>query len=644
MKPFLSPTQRHALIVSILIIFAVLVAVTTEGDMETIDEAFGGLVAAIYAIAFGNIPDLLGGFWSFLNQIPLVVLTLIAGAIYFTFRFDFINFRGVKHAIKVVTGKYDDPNDPGEVSHFQALSTALSATVGLGNIAGVALAVSIGGPGAVFWMMAAALFGMASKFAECTLGQMYRKVDEDGMVQGGPMVYLKDGLSEIGRPTLGKYLAVIFAILCIGGSLGGGNMFQANQSFQQTTELIPWLAGEVAEGEATIVADDPRALEFPPHLVRIHGPVEATGDEEAAELQDAQVPGVFEGNVYFPAEDLVADRGDWTQRADGRWELSFVINAADSGPAYDIDALSLTGFYFGQVDQRDVEWITLEGAEIYNEGAIEGGVQHRGWLYGILMVILVGLVIVGGIKRIGTVASKIVPAMVVVYVLACLYILISHYAMIPDAVAVIVGEAFNPQAGLGGMVGVIIVGIQRAAFSSEAGIGSAAIAHSAARTKEPVREGFVALLEPAIDTLIVCFMTGCVIVITGVYADPATAGLDDIAMTSAAFGSVLSWFPYVLSIAVILFAFSTMISWSYYGERCWAFLFGVRESMTYRYIFLFFIFLGTITSIDNVLDFSDLMLLSMAFPNIVGVILLSPKIKAALVSYWDRLQAGEFDD
>ena len=630
MKPFLSSTQRHAVVVSILIIFSILVAVTTEGDLELIDRQFGGIVAAIYAIAFGTVPSLLGGFWGFLNEIPLVVLTLIAGAIYFTFRFDFINFRGVKHAIKVVIGKYDDPDDPGEVSHFQALSTALSATVGLGNIAGVALAVSIGGPGAVFWMMFAALFGMASKFAECTLGQMYRQVDENGMVQGGPMVYLRDGLAEIGRPTLGKYLAVIFAILCIGGSLGGGNMFQANQSFQTTTDLIPWLAGETATGEATLVHDNPLQITLPPHLVRAERP--SPRGEEFTPLQ------------YRPTEALVTDVEDWTQRNDGRWAMTFEIEATEAGPRFDISARELTDIYFGEVDDRTVDWTTPDGLQIFNEEPISGGVQPRSWLYGIVMVFLVGLVIIGGIKRIGRVASKIVPAMVVIYVAAALYILISHYAMIPDAVRIIVSEAFNPEAGLGGLVGVLIVGITRAAFSSEAGIGSAAIAHSAAKTKEPVREGFVALLEPAIDTLIVCFMTGCVIVITGVYADPATAGLDDIALTSAAFGSVIWWFPYILSIAVILFAFSTMISWSYYGERCWAFLFGVRESMTYRYIFLFFIFLGAITSIDNVLDFSDLMLLSMAFPNIIGVVLLAPKIKAALESYWDRLHAGEFDD
>ena len=631
MKPFLSSTQRYAVVIALLIVFSILVAISTDGNLGAVDERFGALVDAMSALLMGTVPELIGGFWSFLHEVPLVVLTLAAGAIYFTFRFDFINLRGIRHALLVVTGKYDSDDDPGEVSHFQALSTALSATVGLGNIAGVAIAVAIGGPGAVFWMMAAAVFGMASKFAECTLGQMYRKVDEDGVVQGGPMVYLRDGLAEIGRPTLGKYLAIIFAILCIGASFGAGNMFQANQSFQASTELVPWLAGETAQGEVTI--EHERRVNFdnlPTHQVRITSP--SPHGEDRPQL------------VYHPVEQLNIDFDDWTPGPDDTWLLTLDIEASESGPDYNIDARSIEAVEFGEVDNREVEWTAIDGLDIDNPEALSGGVQHRGWLFGFLMVFLVGLVIIGGIKRIGKVASKIVPVMCLLYVLASLYILLTHYYMVPEAARIIVVEAFDPQAGMGGLVGVLIVGIQRAVFSSEAGIGSAAIAHSAARTKEPVREGFVALLEPAIDTIIVCFMTGSVIVITGVYADPATAGLDDIALTQAAFGTVIGWFPYLLAIAVVLFAFSTMISWSYYGERCWSFLFGARESMTYRIIFLFFIFLGSISTLDNVLDFADMMLLSMAFPNIIGAVLLAPKIKAALESYWDRLQAGEFDD
>ena len=628
MKPFLKPTQRYALIIGLIILVSVAVGVSSGGDLNKIDQRFGLIVSAMAAIPFGTVPGLLAGIWSFLNQIPLVVLVLISGAIFFTFRFDFVNLRGVSHAIKVVAGKYDDPNNPGEVTHFQALSTALSATVGLGNIAGVAIAVGIGGPGAVFWMMAAAIFGMTSKFAECTLGQMYRKVDANGAVQGGPMVYLRDGLAEIGRPVLGRYLSVIFAVLCIGGSFGGGNMFQANQSFAAMANLVPWFGGERARGEVILVSEAPMEMAYARHLARFSAP-------SPLETEDV---------LYFnPAERLEIGTDDWTRGEDGRWTLTLDVVAADSGHRFDVAAGTISTLELARVEGRQVNWNVPVGVAALNEAPVEGGVEPRSWLYGIVIALLVGMVIIGGIQSIGKVASKIVPAMCVIYVAAALYILLSNVTMIPHAVGIIIGEAFAPKAGLGGLVGVLIVGIQRAAFSNEAGVGSAAIAHSAARTKEPVREGFVALLEPAIDTLVVCFMTGIVVVITGVYADPATAGLEGVALTSAAFETVISWFPYILSIAVILFAFSTMISWSYYGERCWSFLFGANSSMIYRVIFLFFVFLGSVSSLSNVLDFSDLMILSMAFPNILGAVLLSGKIRAALISYWDRLEAGEFD-
>ncbi len=626
MKSVLSPVQRYALVITAIIVISVLVAVSTD-DLGVIDEQFGVVVDVMGAVLMGEIPFV---------DVPLVVMVLACGAVYFTFRFSFINLRGIKHAVKVILGKYDKEDDPGEVSHFQALSTALSATVGLGNIAGVAIAVAMGGPGAVFWMMLAAVFGMASKFAECTLGQMYRKVDEEGVVQGGPMVYLRDGLAELGKPTLGKFLAVLFAILCIGASFGGGNMFQANQSFQAMTELVPWLEGERATGSVTVEHDEPVAIEEGAHLVRLQAP--SPDDEEQLltyhPLPTDYVDGI--GVVDFQPED-------WSELGDGRWSLSFDVRAADTGEALDIGAGAMATIEFGAVDHRDVEWATPEGMTISNDDAVDGGANHRGWVFGFVMVILVGLVIVGGIKRIGMVAAKIVPAMCLLYVTTALFILITHYDEVPAAALTIVTEAFSPEAGVGGLVGVIVIGIQRAVFSSEAGIGSAAIAHSAAKTKEPVREGFVALLEPAIDTIIVCFMTGAVIVITGVYADPLTAGLDDIALTQAAFGTVIWWFPYLLAIAVVLFAFSTMISWSYYGERCWSFLFGAKESMTFRIIFLFFILLGAVSTLDNVLSFADMMLLSMAFPNIIGAVMLAPKIKTALESYWERLHAGDFD-
>jgi len=438
---------------------------------------------------------------------PIVVVWLIIGAVFFTLRMSFINLRGFGHSIQVTSGKFDDPDDPGEVTHFQALSAALSATVGLGNIAGVAVAVGVGGPGAIFWMICAGFLGMSSKFVECTLGQMYRIEDELGNIRGGPMQYLSNGLAEYGMGGLGKVLAVVFAVMCIGGSLGGGNMFQANQSFAAVKEIVP----------------------------------------------------LFE---TYPIA------------------------------------------------------------------------------YGLILAFCVGLVIIGGIRRIGAAASKIVPLMCGIYVLAAAYILLVNAQHIPDAFAKIIGEAFSPEAGRGGLVGVLIIGFQRAAFSNEAGVGSAAIAHSAASTDEPVREGIVALMGPFIDTLIVCTMTGLVVVITGAYIELPNEGA---VMTSWAFEQPLSWFPLLLATATVMFAFSTMISWSYYGERCWTYLFGPRNSMIYKVGFVLCVVIGSVISLGSVLDFSDLMILGMAFPNIFGLVVLSSKVRRALDDYWSRYRAGDFD-
>ena len=447
--------------------------------------------------------------------ILLAVVWLVFGAVFFTIRMGFINLRGFGHAIAVTRGKFDAPGHEGEVSHFQALCAALSATVGLGNIAGVAIAVSAGGPGATFWMIAAGLLGMSAKFVECSLGQMYRKVRPDGRVMGGgAMYYLSDGLAERGLAPLGKILAVLFAVLCILGSFAGGNAFQVKQSLGAVSRVVPFL-------------------------------------------------------------------------------------------------------------------------------------QDNGWVYGIIMTLLVGIVIIGGIKRIATTAEKIVPVMCGVYVLACLFILFNNASAVPAAFASIVSQAFSPQAAFGGFLGVLVVGFQRAAFSNEAGVGSAAIAHSAAKTPYAVREGIVALLEPFIDTVVVCTMTALVIVITGAYnsTDPVIVELiakqEGAALTSEAMKSQINGFQYVLGLATVLFAFSTMISWSYYGERCWAWLFGDNASMIYRVIFLFFVMLGSIVSATNVLAFGDLMILGMAFPNILGVLFLSGKVKTALNEYWAKYKSGE---
>ncbi|MCH2112964.1 MAG: alanine:cation symporter family protein [Planctomycetes bacterium] len=484
-----------------------------EADFSaTIDAAAGYLVEKIAFAFFYPI-------WTSENgtEIPLVVAWLVLGAIVFTFRMGFINIRGFRHAIDVTRGKYDDPNEEGEVSHFQALASALSATVGLGNIAGVAIAVSLGGPGAIFWMIIAGFLGMSSKFTECTLGQKYREVRPDGRVMGGAMHYLSKGLAAKGLGRLGKVLAVMFAILCIGGSFGGGNTFQVNQSLNALQETVPFLA-----------------------------------------------------------------------------------------------------------DNR--------------------------WIYGLFMTLITGVVIIGGIKRIAQTAEKIVPAMCGVYILACLVVLFRHASEIPGAFGTIIDSALNPGAAWGGFIGVLVTGFKRAAFSNEAGVGSAAIAHSAAKTDEPVREGIVALLEPFIDTILVCTMTGLVIVITGHYeggsaaeiAAPFAADNNGAGLTSTAFAAEIAWFPYVLSAAVVLFAFSTMISWSYYGERCWAWLFGDGSSMVYRILFLAMVFLGSIITSTNVLDFGDLMILGMAFPNILGLYFLQGEVHQDLTAYLNKLKNGEF--
>jgi len=463
---------------------------------KEMDLFFGEyIVSPLAAILFWPIPGI---------EMPLVVAWLLGGALFFTLRMRFVNIRLFKHAIDLVRGKYDDPDQVGEVSHFQALTTALSATVGLGNIAGVAIAIGTGGPGATFWMMLVGFLGMSSKFTECVLGQKYRKIRKDGRIMGGAMHYLSQGLKEKKLAGLGGFLAGLFCLLCIGGSLGGGNSFQVVQSLDMIKTVLPFLA------------------EYP-------------------------------------------------------------------------------------------------------------------WAYGLLMAVLVGLVILGGIKSIARVASFVVPLMCGLYLLACLFILGTHFGEIPDAFGLIINQAFSPDAAFGGFLGVLIIGVKRAVFSNEAGIGSAAIAHSAAKVKNPVEEGVVALLEPFIDTIVVCTMTALVIIITGAYLDPVNAELisknQGGALTSAAMGGVIPWFPNILAVAVFLFAFSTMISWSYYGERCWVYLFGDGSSLSYKFLFLLFTFLGSVITATNILDFSDLMILGMAFPNILGLLILSGSVRKDLDFY-----------
>ena len=471
-------------------------------SIARLDAAFGSIVSAMASVLFADLG----------TKIPLIIWVLVLGGIYYSFYFGWISLRGFRHAIDVLRGRYDDPNDPGEISHFQALTSALSATIGLGNIAGVAIAVSLGGPGAVFWMLLTALFGMSSKLASCTLAVMYRKIHPDGRISGGPMYYLEHGLASKGLKSLGRVFAILFAIFTIGGSIGGGNMFQVNQTVEILSTVSP-----------------------------------AVGD--------------------------------------------------------------------------------------YN------------WAFGFLFALLVSLVIIGGIKRIGRVTSRIVPFMCLLYVVASLVIILSHLAEVPAMIATIFREAFSPQALYGGFLGVLIVGVKRAAFSNEAGLGSAAFAHAAARTNEPAREGMVAMIGPFIDTIVICLMTALVCMITGVYTDPqfqASEGfIVGAKMTAAAFDSFLPGARYVLAVGVMLFAFSTMISWSYYGERAWEYLFGSHLNLIYRGLFVVFVVFGSVVTLKNVLDFTDMLILSMAFPNIIGGVILSPQIKACLQEYWDRLKSGQ---
>lgn len=442
---------------------------------------------------------------------PFVLLWLILGATFFTIYMGFINFRGFGHAVAVVRGKYDDPNDTGEVSHFQALTAALSGTVGVGNIAGVALAISLGGPGATFWMILAGLFGMSSKFVECTLGVKYRDKHNDGSVSGGPMYYLSKGLALQNKKQLGKILAVLFAIFCIGGSFGGGNMVQINQATQQ-----------------------------------------------------------------------------------------FIIATGGT-----------SSFLYG-----------------------------NGWVFGLVMAVIVAVIIIGGIKSIANVTDKVVPFMVGIYVAAALFVILGNFSKIPEAFGAIIDGAFSAKAAYGGFIGVLIMGFRRAAFSNEAGIGSASIAHSAAKTDEPVSEGVVALLEPFIDTVVICTMTALVIIITQSYLTPASNDAEAIALTSRAFGSVMSFFPTVLSIAVILFALSTMLSWSYYGTKAWAYLFGESKAadISYKVLFCSFVVIGSTISAKSVFGFGDAMIFAMCFPNVLGLYFLAPEIKKDLKTYMKKIK------
>jgi AGCS family alanine or glycine:cation symporter len=488
-----------------------------KGLDQRIDEAFAPISNFFSKTVFFEI----AGY-------PFVILLLIGSAVFFTVYFGFPNIRYFWTSINVVRGKYDDveksdsDSSDGEVSHFQALATAVSGTVGNGNIAGVALAIALGGPGATFWMIICGLIGMSSKFVECTLGVQYRDVGDDGTIYGGPMYYLTKGLKEKGFKTLGKVAAVFFAIFCIGGSFGGGNAAQSNQ--------------------ATIVLKQ------------------------------------------------------------------------------------------------------LLGLESTSSGAI----------IGLIMAILVGIIIIGGIKRIASVTEKIVPFMALLYLIACLYILLVNFSLVDDAIALIIKEAFNPTAmGVGGFIGVLMVGFKRAAFSNEAGVGSASIAHSAVKTKYSASEGLVALLEPFIDTVVICTMTALVIIIFN-FGGAFEYGGDGMGIvlidgvpyegagiTSKAFAEYIPYSGVFLTIAVVLFAVSTMISWSYYGLQSWKYLFGRGRiaDLTYKLIFCMFVVIGSAASMSSIWDFSDAMIFAMVFPNMIGLFFLFPVVKEQLNKYLEAIKS-----
>ncbi len=534
------------LLLAFFAVFTPLISFAQDASGGTFDERVNDAVmpAAVWweNLVLSTVP--LGEY-----DIPFVVILLVIGATFFTVYFGFPGVTKFGLAINTVRGKYDeiegkeghgveksdvnvvdgdlpdtirDESQEGEVSHFQALATAVSGTVGLGNIAGVAVAIALGGPGATFWMIVCGIIGMSTKFVECTLGVKYRDVGPDGTVYGGPMYYLSKGLKERNMASLGKVLAIIFAVLCVGASFGGGNAFQSNQATKQITSLL----------------------------------------------------------------------------------------------------------------------------------GIEGGAT--GTIIGVIMAILVGIVIIGGIKRIAKITEKIVPFMAGIYVLAALIIIIANFSSIGAAFSLILNGAFSPMAAVGGFIGVIIVGFQRAAFSNEAGAGSAAIAHSAVKTKYPASEGVVALLEPFIDTVVICTMTALVIIFfnidgtdmqsvfayggdgaSNVILNSDGSSIGGVDLTSRAFDSVIPGFSYILTIAIVLFAFSTMISWSYYGLQSWKYLFGKgkRADMIYKIMFLLFVVIGAAATLDAVIKFSDAMILALVFPNMIGLFFLFPKVREEMTKY-----------
>ncbi|MBN8521865.1 MAG: alanine:cation symporter family protein [Alphaproteobacteria bacterium] len=470
-----------------------------------IDQAFAPISSAVSSVVFYTEP-----FTGY--DIRLILIWLAGVAIFFTLYLGLPNLKYFGHAISIARGRYDRPTGKGQINSLQALMMSLSGTVGLGNIAGVAVAISVGGPGAAFWLCVMGILSMATKLAESTMGVKYRHSPDPSdheLTLGGPMYYIRAAFSQRGLPKVGKFIAYLFCICCIGGAIGGGNMFQANQTFQQ------------------------------------------------------------------------------------------VVNVS---------------------------------------GGAEGFMADKGWMFGIFLAVLTGIVVIGGVTSIARLSSKIVPVMATIYLGAGLYVLAVFYADIPGAFVTIITSAFSPEAGMGAVIGAILMGVQRAAFSNEAGMGSGAIVHAAAKTDEPLTQGFVGMLGPFIDTVAICMMTALVIVVTGAYE--GTQGMAGVELSSRAFEQGISWFPYILAVTVFLFAFSTLITWCYLGEVCAVYLFGKRSVviMTYKVIFLCFTVVGSAATLSNIIDFSDAIFLSMAVPNCIALLMLAPELKRDMRDYLQRLE------
>ena len=497
--PSVSATSFRTLVTVLLLLVSPL-AVAEQGIDAFINNAVQPLTTFLSSVVFYSVT-------MFGSDVPLVVAWLVFAAVFFTFYFNFLNFRGFSHAISLVRGNHSNPKGPGEVTHFQALTTAVSGTVGIGNIGGVAVAISVGGPGATFWMITAGLLAMSTKFIECTLGVMLRRENADGSVSGGPMYYLEYAFAQRGWKKAGTFIGRFYAVGIVLGCLGIGNMFQSNQAYMQF--------------------------------------INVTGGSE----------------------------GSWF--------------------------------------------------------------ADKAWLFGLLLGALVGVVIIGGIQSIARVTSKVVPFMALLYCISALTMLGMNYEAIPYAFNAIISGAFSPEGISGGAIGVMIIGFQRAVFSNEAGIGSAPIAHAAVLTKEPVTEGYVSLLEPFIDTVVICTLTALVIVTTFYYDPTFNQGLGGIEMTSAAFARNISWSPYLIAIAGMLFAFSTMIAWAYYGLKGWTYLVGekVWASNIFKLVFCLFVALGCSIQLDAVLDFSDALVFLICVPNIIGLYMLAPMVRKELRSY-----------